>query len=251
MKRYKFTLKHPIYLFTLLTVGPFSCTPKHAQEEVDNCKDPIPFIEDLYGQTYGKGTQKVSKFSGSVEAEVKLGFDNEGRVSSLVIYRFPLKKLPTSINELRGLKNLSIVDCNLSELPEITLPQLEYLSLEDNDFTQVPQTIKNIRTLGWLDMTKNSLSGSFSIQNIPTSVWHLNLSDNDLKGIIVDDSSAVRRLNISNNASFNVDESLCKLTKLEFIDLTSGEYAKPVVSKLRSIDCLKHLEIITHGMRMD
>ncbi|KAJ4836818.1 hypothetical protein Tsubulata_045002, partial [Turnera subulata] len=135
--------------------------------------------------------------------------------------------LPSSIGNLKKLKNLVLVGCNLSgSIPDSigSLQRLVFLSLNSNGFSgAVPPSIGTLSNLYWLDLSDNNLNGPIPVSTGTTpgldmlvNTKHLVLSNNELEG--------------------NLDFGASYAGKLQLVDLRNNLISnftqRPVASKV-------------------
>lgn len=97
--------------------------------------------------------------------------------------------IPASIGNLTNLRTLSIIWCDIRNIPSTlgNLVKLEYLRLCRNDITEeFPLCLRNLTNLTYLDISYNWLTGEVPsyIGEKLTKLTHLNLSGNHLSGVI-------------------------------------------------------------------
>lgn len=97
----------------------------------------------------------------------------------LTIRDTPIKKMTDKLSTLPLLNVISLINCSLTELPDLSkLPFLTQLLLDNNRLTQV----KGINSVVFLFLTKNLFTEVPAIAN-PQNVRTLAMSDNRLTNI--------------------------------------------------------------------
>ncbi|XVE89312.1 hypothetical protein DITRI_Ditri19aG0192300 [Diplodiscus trichospermus] len=176
--------------------------------------------------------------------------------------------LPGSIENLKNLKNLILVDCGLTgPIPATigSLSQLRFLSLNLNSFTgPIPASIGNLSNLYWLDLADNQLDGEIPVSKgstpgldklihtkhfhmgknklsgqIPRELFNSNMTlihvlfdSNKLTGILPDTLGLVRTLEVvrfdNNSLNGRLPLNLNNLTSLQDLRLSNNRLTGPL-----------------------
>ncbi|KAL5548380.1 hypothetical protein UlMin_003611 [Ulmus minor] len=142
------------------------------------------------------------------------------------LYSLPsLKHLHLSTNQFTGSIN------------EFHSCSLESLSLNQNRLHgHIPRSLFQQVNLGALDLSSNSLTGvvgfdQFSKQNksscrtreLPNSLWFLDISDNQLQGLVPIPPPSLNFFSMSNNQlTGNIPSQICNASSLEVLDLSNN-----------------------------
>lgn len=101
-------------------------------------------------------------------------------LKSLFLYDYQNKNLPDSIGQLTNLQEIYITK-NLEELPNSfeNLINLQFLTISECDFTDIPEIVKKLKSLIQLNMRGNKIQNLY-IENL-NEIYLLNLSENKIK----------------------------------------------------------------------
>ncbi|XP_022735517.1 receptor-like protein 12 [Durio zibethinus] len=191
----------------------------------------------------------------------------QGPIPSSLSQLVNLADLSLSSNNLSGivefsmfskLQNLGVLDLSSSHLSlnsngtsaVYTLPNLRYLSLPSCNVSKFPQFLRGSKSLLYLDLSNNSLSGKVSslICNM-TSLRFLDLSHNNLSGIIPkclgNLSESLRMLNLQMNKFHGIiPPTFTKGCQLKNLNLNGNQLEGPLT---RSILNCRGLEVLDLG----
>ncbi|KAJ4836817.1 hypothetical protein Tsubulata_045001 [Turnera subulata] len=171
--------------------------------------------------------------------------------------------LPSSIGNLKKLKNLVLVGCNLSgSIPDSigSLQRLVFLSLNSNGFSgAVPPSIGTLSNLYWLDLSDNNLNGPIPVSTGTTpgldmlvNTKHFHLGMNQLSGTIPDKlfSSKMTPIDVllnNNNLVGTIPLTLALVQSLEVIRLDGNLLTGPVPSNLNNLTKTYELSLSNNG----
>ncbi|KAK1584244.1 hypothetical protein Q3G72_031156 [Acer saccharum] len=165
--------------------------------------------------------------------------------------------LPSSIGDLKKLKNLILVGCNLfGPIPDSigSLQQLVFLSLNSNSFSgKIPASIGNLSNLYWLDLTDNQLDGTIPVSDgvspgldMLVSTRHLLFNRNQLTGPLPSSLGLVKTLEVvrfdRNLLSGTVPSNLNNLTNLNALFLSNNRLTGPIPN-LTNLTSLSYLDM--------
>ncbi|XP_049347431.1 receptor-like protein 6 [Solanum verrucosum] len=172
-----------------------------------------------------------------------------------------LARLDLSHNQLSGsllqslsnLTNLSMLDLSSSNITvhvgkQITFPGLEVLRLSSCELKDFPHFLRNVKTLGVLDISNNKIRGQ--IPNWFSGIrWdnllYLNLSHNSLTGHL-------QQFHFHNleylDLKFNflqgpLPSSICNMNNFQFLDLSHNNFSNSIPSCLGSMTSLTVLDL--------
>lgn len=130
------------------------------------------------------------------------------------------------IGEITSLKELNIMNNDLTELPELfsNLKNLEYLNLTYNDFTEIPEVLFELPNLKHLEMVDCGLESLPEDIDRLSSLESLELRTNNLSEIpySISNMNSLRYLGLANNNFYNFPNEILKLTSLEDLNLSSN-----------------------------
>ncbi|KAK1567558.1 hypothetical protein Q3G72_013507 [Acer saccharum] len=165
--------------------------------------------------------------------------------------------LPSSIGNLKKLKNLILVGCSLSgPIPDSigSLQQLVFLSLNSNSFYgKIPASIGHLSNLYWLDLTDNQLDGTIPVSDgvspgldMLVRTKHFHLGKNKLSGRIPEKlfSSYMDLIHVlfdSNQLTGPLPSSLGLVKTLEVIRFDRNLLSGTVPSNLNDLTNLNAL----------
>ena len=157
------------------------------------------------------------------------GTRNFSSVTTLKLDYNDLTFLPSEINALTGLKELSAIGNGLNRLPDSIgqLTNLEGVLLNDNNLTHLPATLAALRKLRVLNLVGNELqtwneefSAAFS-----ESITHLHLDENKLSSLpeSFGSMSKLRVLELGDNSIPSLPETFGNLQELEILNLSRNK----------------------------
>ncbi|CAH8363521.1 unnamed protein product [Eruca vesicaria subsp. sativa] len=148
---------------------------------------------------------------------------------------FPAWEIPESIKEATSLKNLSLINCNVTgSIPDFfnseTLPSLSSLKLSRNNLHGgLPLSFAG-SSLQQLYLNGGKLNGSISVLANMTSLVEIDLQGNDFSGPIPDLSGlqSLRLFNVRENQLTGVvPTSFSSLDSLAVVNLTNNHFQGP------------------------
>ncbi|XP_055801784.1 receptor-like protein 7 [Solanum dulcamara] len=157
---------------------------------------------------------------------------------------------PQSLVNVTNLHSLDLSSNNITvdEGIQITFPSLETLLLSSCELKEFPHFLRNVKTLGILDISNNKIRGQ--IPNWFSSMrwdnlWYLNLSHNSLTGHLPQFRyHYLRYLDLKFNSLHGpLPSSLCNMNKLEFLDLSRNYFSNLIPSCLGSMTKLTVLDL--------
>jgi len=225
-----------VFLYFLIAVLSFSC-----KENKEHSAELIVFLDDLYTLINKKDQSSVKGYG-----KILIHFNRKNEVEDLFFGEFNLSEIPASINNLKNLNTLVISDCKLEKLPDLKLDKLETLSLDGNEFKEITPDFKNLINLLELNLNRNKFEGTLIIKNLPEELRTLDLSNNTIDNIIIESHLPyLYSLNLSNTLITDIDTSICKLPKLQYLHLSNNKLEGLKQKIETELECLKNVEIDT------
>ncbi len=160
----------------------------------------------------------VGKVTGSIPEEI----GTLGQLQQLQISNQQLSgNLPSTITNLSGLTELDLSGNQLSgSVPAMSLPQLGYLRLNDNLFSEMADGNGSCPNLKYLELQNNQISGSIPwyLGNF-TALEYLNLSDNQIEALPAEmgNLNQLERLDINNNLLTTLPGGLAIILNLKHL----------------------------------
>ncbi|CAN4094600.1 unnamed protein product [Withania somnifera] len=154
---------------------------------------------------------------------------------------------------LANVTNLSTLDLSYNNITfdagiQISFPILTVLQLSSCELKEFPHFLRNLKTLGLLDISNNKIRGQ--IPNWFSSMsWdnlgYLNLSHNSLTGHLPQfHYYNLEYLDLKFNfLEDSLPSSICNMSKLEFLDLSRNNFSNSIPSCLGSIANLRVLDL--------
>ncbi|KAK2651825.1 hypothetical protein Ddye_011681 [Dipteronia dyeriana] len=152
------------------------------------------------------------------------------RLDMIYLCGTAIKELPSSIENLNGLRKLLLRKCkNLGRLPDsfCNLKCLEELEISDcSKLIELPDNLGNLRSLKWLNATRSGVS------RLPSSLTYLvqlqTLDCSDCKGFTLPPLSsslgAIRKLFLNDCNLVQVPEDIGCLPLLEYLELCANDF---------------------------
>ncbi|KAJ4901294.1 Leucine-rich repeat protein kinase family protein [Raphanus sativus] len=149
---------------------------------------------------------------------------------------FPSWEIPESVKEVKSLKNLSLINCNVTgSIPDFfsseTLPNLVSLKLSQNNLHGgLPESFRR-SSLQQLYLNGQNLNGSISVLQSMTSLVEFDLQGNAFSGPIPDLSGlqSLRLFNVRENQLTGlVPPSFTALNSLTVVNLTNNCFQGPM-----------------------
>lgn len=137
--------------------------------------------------------------------------------------------IPISIYELTKLKNLTILRCGMTTLPEdiSKLSNLEELVINNNDITTLPNSIGNLSKLKILNLYDNK------INKLPDSIGNL---------------SKLEILNLTTNKLEYIPDSIGNLKNLETLSIMNNKL-RELPESIGNLSNLKKLYLYPHNLK--
>lgn len=228
--------------FHLLNTASISCSkPEYSESKTDVFK----LLDDLFVSLFEKKMtffyeKKIHMASKYKELIQILSNNAQSILEISCISRKIL--LPSTINLLKDLHSIHLVECHLSELPNLILPNLTSLILRfnfltslpridlpkidtlilcGNNFTSIPSSIFKLSTLTYLDFSANH------IMNLPIEIANLNslqivnLEHNELTRIpnTIGKIKSLEKFYLGNNRLTCIPEEISQLKNLKTLTL--------------------------------
>lgn len=141
------------------------------------------------------------------------------KLTTLELYGLPKEMYCPEMANLKGLKRLSLRNCDLTEIPDFVfeLSELEELDLAMNKIKVLDPKIKRLKKLRKLELTHNVLEAVPQELEYLTLLEELDLGGNKLTAIpeFFPVLTELRRLNLVNNALEKCPETIPTCQKLE------------------------------------
>ncbi|KAJ8445849.1 hypothetical protein Cgig2_027930 [Carnegiea gigantea] len=204
-----------------------------------------------------KGLQFLNLGSNLFNGTFPSGLANLVNLEELLLAYNPFSpmKLPKEFGMLKSLKYLWMTDCNLiGEVPEsfANLSSLEQLDLVQNNLVgEIPGRLFLLKNLTFLYLYRNKLSGG-----LPTSIEALNLkeidvSNNNLTGIIPEGIATLPKLEVLNlfNNQFHgvLPLNIGKIPTLTTLKIWSNSFSGPLPPELGLHSRLEDFEVSDNG----
>ncbi|KAH0936431.1 hypothetical protein HID58_013548, partial [Brassica napus] len=168
---------------------------------------PVP---DLSGLTH---LQRLNLHDNLFDSTPKNLFSGMNSLQEAYLDNNPFAswEIPETVKEATSLKNLSLVNCNLTAnafsgpIPDLSgLQSLRLFNLRENQLTGlVPPSFTGLKSLTVVNLTNNCFQGPTPLfKNSLTSLETINLSNNQLTGSIPTELTSLprlRTLDVSNN----------------------------------------------------
>ena len=159
------------------------------------------------------------------------------------------ESIPDSITNLTALTYLSLSNNRLSgSLPTNigNLIQLQNLGVTQNQLSgDLPTSIENLTKLQYLGLGDNDFTGNIPNLGRMTSLFSLDMNDNELDGRIpsaLGSLSKLTSINLArNNLSGSIPSALGNLSQLQFLDLDQNELDGGIPSSLGRLSNLESL----------
>ena len=216
------------------------------------CMDSLVLVE-FYEAMAGESWIDNWNLNQPLESWKGIALNNGDCVSSITLNSNNLVGIiPTTIGELKGLKNLSLGNNEISgPLPESLgdLNSLESLNLRNNQLTGIlPIDLGKLTKLSTLNLSVNNLSG-----NIPTQIGNIRtlsgifLNQNNFTGVIpiqLGNLSELVSLNFANNQlTGSIPTEIGLLSKLVGIGLNNNELTGELPATFGQLEKLVSLRL--------
>ncbi|CAF0979859.1 unnamed protein product, partial [Didymodactylos carnosus] len=112
--------------------------------------------------------------------------------------------------------------------PQMCIPGLRTLSLNDNEIQQLPQEIRNLTNLKVLSLRNNHIDTLADVFGPLHKLENIQLNMNTLHGLppSFTNLKGLKQLNLSQNKFTNFPIAILKLNNLQFLDLSSNYITK-------------------------
>ncbi|KAJ4901290.1 Leucine-rich repeat protein kinase family protein [Raphanus sativus] len=165
---------------------------------------------------------------------------------------FPAWEIPETVKELKSLKNLSLINCNVTgSIPDFfsseTLPSLASLKLSRNNLHGVLPLSLAGSSLQQLYLNGQKLNGSISVLQNMTSLVEIDLQGNEFSGPIPDLSGLkhLQTLNLQDNLFNSNPETLfSKMNSLQEMYLDNNPFPSwGIPETVKEATSLKNLSL--------
>ena len=224
---------------------------KTAQEKAQAVLDKIYFYEDKFGLAYDNDTRKYGFIDKDLKTKIvfkyeeAFSFDYTGFAKvkkwgsyyliDTVGYEYGLA---TDINQLDpSITALDLRNKNLSDIPPSVFKQrqLKVLLLKGNNIQKIPEGMKALHNLLYLELSDNEISKLENLDSL-TNLVYFNISTNQISRLEdLDNLKALQQFNISGNLIKKL-EGLDNLKNLQQLTITHNK-----ISKLEGLDNLINL----------
>lgn len=169
----------------------------------------------------------------------------------LRIYGYPLDMLPVAVCQMRYLQGMSILHCQLRQLPDniAALKKMKHLFLIKNRLSELPNSLTSLKFLQYLDISDNNINllpidfehliqltdlymdnNTFSV--LPAAVTLLpklirfSIAGNQLTTLpeVLHNWKKLTRLNLSKNKLSELPPAFEAMTRLEWLDLSENGF---------------------------
>lgn len=181
-----------------------------------------------------------SIFFDAVQMTKTLSFTKESYtdLQELYIYNCGLKEVPSGVELLSRLTNLTLDDNLITSIPETlrSLPKLQVLSLEENQITTVPRFVESLSELQSLNLNENNLRSFeldfFNLSKLST----LYLKDNEIQDFDITrgEDSQLCNLDLSGNQLQEIPDCLKYLQHLQVLFIGHNPLKKFVMDNIPS-----------------
>ena len=187
----------------------------------------------LLGLAKAKSGDRNSYKPRKIESIYKLSKTKKAQIIELDLRSMHLKHLPDEIFDgFTNLKYLNFDDNQLTELPNSigNLTNLAYLSLNHNQLTELPDSIGNLTSLKTLWLHNNQLTELPEWIGNLTTLEKLWLNYNQLTALpdSIGNLTNLKILDLPNNQLTELPEWIGNLTNLEKLLLYRNPWSKPV-----------------------
>lgn len=139
---------------------------------------------------------------------------------------------------------LNLDNQKLKEIPSTVPAGVENLSLANNKFKNLPNTLSRFNNMKYLDLSDNKIrDGRFNFTTLTNLIW-LDLSNNKIKEL--DESiSELKNLNfldLSGNNMKNIPVGICNLKSLKILNLKDNKIPFEQIANL--IKCMPNTNIL-------
>ena len=147
---------------------------------------------------------------------------------TLILDGLGLSELPSCLNKLTQLTQLSLINNQLDKLPEFigSYPRLELLNVEGNRLSTLPDSMESLRELRNLCLNNNDFATIPRVIEKLPSLIGLSIEKNTIENMADIDFSRLNKLEtlLLNNNKLNVlPEDIGKVTSLKYLILADNE----------------------------
>ncbi|GAB3879846.1 hypothetical protein GCM10028824_44020 [Hymenobacter segetis] len=196
---------------------------------IEQNHDDITLFKKLYAdlRVMNKSTENV------IDGKVTPVFIG-GNLIQLSIVDMPLDSIPSSINMLRHLYELTIFNCKLKDIKNIHNPIITSLNISKNNFSNIPNLKKALPNLKYLDISDNLLEGRINITGLNDSISSISFAKNKIRVLTFKEPlENLTSADFSYNELSEIDASICEKTALKYINISNN----PLKSKTRTTAC--------------
>ena len=156
------------------------------------------------------------------DLKLKESIYNLRRIDPPLTFLNNLKEFPKYLTDLQTVEYINLSHNEISEIPDLNLPNLEYLNLQDNYIKILPTL--NLPKLRELDLADNHISKIFE-QNLP-NLTKVNLHENRLKILPTLNFPKLELINVSYNKHLTAQIQDQNWPNLRAIDISRTQIKK-------------------------
>lgn len=221
-------------------------------------------LEHITGRFFmivGPSTGVLERHASRIEVYIE-----QGIVTEIGIYDIKLNEFPSIIQDLRHLRELSLIGNQLKKLPLnlINLHQLKRLCLSDNLFSVLPENIGSLISLEHLIINNlPPIEENFGIlqpiriRRLPDSIGNLkslktlNLLGNHLEILpsSIGDLASLEELNIGLNYIEKLPDSIGNLKNLKKLSLNNNLLSS-LPETMKNLDSLEQISLVNNPRKL-
>jgi TonB family protein len=157
--------------------------------------------------------------------------------TKLILQNRSLKKLPTSIGNVKHIKSLDIEGNNIDTLPDEIglLNNLKEINAKSNMITTIPRSFSAIKELTMLRLGQNKFEVIPDVIFEMSTLEILDLAENELISVPakINSLTQLKELDLSNNKLESLPNSMAELTNLEKLYLNGNMISKKEIKELK------------------